>query len=62
MFFLHFSDTYINIVNYLQRVPLTDAICIKMLEKIIQKYQRWDHNRSTQKKPLEDVGKRILET
>ena len=43
MFLLYFLDTYINLIKYLQKVhwmyPLTGAICIKMQEKIIQKYQ-----------------------
>ena len=31
--------------------PLTGTICIKMEERLIQKYQRWDHMGSIQKQP-----------
>ena len=55
MFLLYFLDTYINLVKYLQNVtsddPLTGAICIKMQEKLIQKYQILGHTGSIQKQP-----------
>ena len=33
-----------------------------MQEKIIQKYQIWDHTRSIQKQPSVGIWKKILET
>ena len=42
--------------------PLTGAIYIKMQEKLIQKYQTWDHTRSIDKKPSATIWERILET
>ena len=42
--------------------PLTGAICIKMQEKPIQKYQGWDHTWSIQKQPSAGTWKRISET
>ena len=41
---------------------LTGAICIDMQEKLIQKYQIWDHTGSIQKQPSVGIWKRILET
>ena len=35
--------------------PLTGAICIKMKEKIIQKYKIWDHIGSNQKQPFVEI-------
>ena len=66
MFLLYSLDTYINSVKYLQEFqwmyPLTGVICIKILKKLIQKYQRWDHTGSIQKEPTASIWKRILET
>ena len=42
--------------------PLTAAICIKMQQKRIHKYQIWDHTGSIQKQPSAGIWKRILET
>ena len=36
---------------------LTDAIYIKMQERLIQKYQRWDHTRSIQKQQSAGIWK-----
>ena len=41
---------------------LNGAICIKIQEKLIQKYQIWDHTGSIQKQPSAGIWKRILET
>ena len=42
--------------------PLTGDIGMKMQEKLIQKYQIWDHTETIQKQPYAGIWKRILET
>ena len=42
--------------------PLTGAISIMVQEKIIQKYQRWDHPGSIEKQPPTGIWKRILDS
>ena len=52
-------------VKNLQRVPLYVSIhwlCVEMQERLIQKYQRWDHTGSIQKQQSADIWKRILKT
>ena len=40
--------------------PLIGAICIKMQEKLIQKYQTWDRTGSIPKQQSAGIWKRIL--
>ena len=40
--------------------PLTGAICIKIEEKLIQKYQIWGHTGSTQKQPSASIWKKNI--
>ena len=40
----------------------TGAICVKMQEKLIHKYPKWDHATSIQNQPSTDIWKIILKT
>ena len=58
--FIVFLDTYINMVKYLQRVPLDVSIgtvYMKMRERLIQKYPRWDHTGSIKSNHLQAYEK-----
>ena len=38
--------------------PLIGTICIYLQEKLVQKYQRWDHTGSIQNQPSESIRKK----